>query len=248
MTELEETKNYYIELLLYQYINFPKARQTISVLADVALCDFIAKNVDDAFNLDTSIGVQLDILGEYIGLDRRVSVPVSRNYFTFDDQEFLAANTYGLTDYTDRQVNYGVYFYNYLNATSGESSLNDDDYRFLLKLKLFLNSSKNTYYEITNALKMFFNDKIVMFDNLDMTITYFISNEAYNIFIITTAYLSNLLPKPMGVGIYGIFTVIDPLNVWSWGNYESSTLATDGFSDYESGQSTAEFLDYSMRL
>jgi hypothetical protein len=108
--------------------------------------------------------------------------------------------------------------------------------------------SKNTYYEITDSLKQFFDDKIIMFDNLDMTITYFISNESYTVFIVTTGYLADLLPKPMGVGIKNVFSVIDPLNVWVWGDYETSYLATDGFSDYEGDTSTAEFLDYTMGI
>jgi hypothetical protein len=248
MTDLQTTKEYYAELLLYQYINQPKARATIEAFVDIALVDLLPQTIEQSFNIETAIGAQLDIIGEYIGLSRKLSIPVFRDYFTFDDQESLSDETFGFTDYESLETNASTYFYSYINTVSGESSLNDDDYRVLLKLKLFLNSSQNTYFEITAALKQFFGTKIVMYDQLNMKINYFISDEVTNVLIISIAELAGLLPKPMGVLIDGIYAVPDPINVWAWGDYEASYLSTGGFSDYEIGLSTASFLDYTMRI
>jgi len=60
----------YIKLLIIQYKNKPKARATIDLVASQLFSDDVYFQVNDAFNLDTAIGKQLDTLGKYIKLDR----------------------------------------------------------------------------------------------------------------------------------------------------------------------------------
>ena len=69
---LETQLNYYISLLIMQYRNKPNAEGTLRALVTAALIDGLPSILQNAFNLDTAVGVQLDWLGKYIGLNRRV--------------------------------------------------------------------------------------------------------------------------------------------------------------------------------
>lgn len=60
---------YYSNLLILQYHNKPKAKATIEASVNV-LPDGLIQEVLNGFNLDTAVGEQLDILGEYVGIDR----------------------------------------------------------------------------------------------------------------------------------------------------------------------------------
>jgi hypothetical protein len=73
---------YYANLLILQYLGKPKAYATIEELANMAIMDQLPLLVQDAFDLETAEGVQLDKLGEYAGVSRvgfDFSGPVSLN-------------------------------------------------------------------------------------------------------------------------------------------------------------------------
>lgn len=63
---------YYVNLLIIQYHNLPKARAHIEALVDSSMIYDLAQAVVGAYSIDTAAGSQLDVLGKYIGLDRRV--------------------------------------------------------------------------------------------------------------------------------------------------------------------------------
>jgi hypothetical protein len=65
-----ELKKYYADLLVIQYINKPKARATIESLVGKAIIDLLPIDAVNAYNIETAIGKQLDILGKYIGQSR----------------------------------------------------------------------------------------------------------------------------------------------------------------------------------
>lgn len=60
---------YYSNLLILQYHNKPKAKATIEAVVNL-LPDELIQEVIDGFDIETAVGKQLDILGEYIGVDR----------------------------------------------------------------------------------------------------------------------------------------------------------------------------------
>ena len=39
-----------------------------------------------AFDIDTAVGVQLDVVGEWVGRSRRVATPVTGIYFSWDTE------------------------------------------------------------------------------------------------------------------------------------------------------------------
>lgn len=125
MTDIQTTKEYYVDLLLYQYNNLPKAKKTIELLVDAVLVDLLPKDIEAAFDLETAIGAQLDIIGEYIGLNRVINTTITRDYFTFEDEQNVADDLFGFTDYTDTLLNAEVVFNAYIDASRITSALND---------------------------------------------------------------------------------------------------------------------------
>ncbi|MBJ9021165.1 DUF2612 domain-containing protein, partial [Citrobacter farmeri] len=78
-----------------------------------------------AFDIDTAVGVQLDILGLWIGRSRIVSQPISGVYFSLDID--------GLG--FDQSVWQGPY-----DPDSGYTTLSDETYRIILKAKIAINN------------------------------------------------------------------------------------------------------------
>lgn len=77
---------YYKNLLIIQYHDKAKAKATIEALVTPVLMDQLPGQVQDAFNLDTAIGVQLDVIGKYEGVTRYVFD--FSNAITLNDADF----------------------------------------------------------------------------------------------------------------------------------------------------------------
>jgi len=85
MTDLEIIE-YYADLLILQYIGMPKAYDTVSYLASQAIMDQLPDEVMNAFDITTAIGVQLDVIGQYVGVIRTGYVEGVQ--LTLDDADF----------------------------------------------------------------------------------------------------------------------------------------------------------------
>ena len=95
---------YYLDLLILQYKNKPKAKGHITALVTQALCDLMPQIVERAFDLETASGVQLDILGKYFGIKRRVNTFTGSVTLSDDDYRILlkvkrATNSLGSSFY-----------------------------------------------------------------------------------------------------------------------------------------------------
>jgi hypothetical protein len=62
------------------------------------------------------------------------------------------------------------------------------------------------------------------------------------------AVSQNLLPKPMGVGLSGVFQVPEPLKVFGLQDYVVPNDNTTGLGDYVEGNSDQHFLSYTDAL
>ena len=248
MTDLENTIEYYKDLLLFQYLDKPKARGTIGVLVETALCDLLPTAVNGAFDIETAIGAQLDILGKYIGFSRRIVGEIPRTWF-----EMVEYTTYnpvtiypGFMDYTDLTINADTQFYRYIYLSNSVSDLTDDEYRYMLKLKMSLNSCNNTLYEIQNILFEFFGYDIICYDLKNMFISY--SVLASKSYFVLLAISQGLLPKPMGVGISGVFEVVDQDLLFGFQDYTFNAGNETGFSDYATGFNGYQWIDYLNKI
>jgi len=123
------------------------------------------QNLLTAFDIDNAIGVQLDVLGEWIGRTRIVSQPISGVYFSFD--------TDGLG--WEQGVWQGPY-----DPDAGFTSLSDDTYRIVLKAKIAINSWDGQNDSLPAILDTALDGsglKMQIVDNQDMTISVWVFPE-----------------------------------------------------------------------
>lgn len=248
MSDLTTTTTYYQDLLLYQYQSLSKARATVGSLAESALCDLVVLDIGNAFNIDLAVGEQLDWIGRYVGFSRRVKGELVRDWFVAPDYTtYNPATTYtGMTDYTDTTANSDSVTYRYLFAQGSFSDLTDEEYRYMLKLKVALNNSNNTLSYIQNILYEFFDTDILCFDSRDMFISYLVGPSIG--YFTELAISQDLLPKPMGVENGGVYQVTDPTKVFGMQDYIVDTGNDDGFSDYVGGLNDYQFIDYANKI
>ena len=74
--------DYYANLLIMQYHNKRKAQDTIKS-STKALPDTLIQDIINGYDIDTAVGAQQDLLGEYLGVDR---------YYVEDDNLVALSN------------------------------------------------------------------------------------------------------------------------------------------------------------
>lgn len=184
--------------LIIQYSNKPNAISTITAITEEFELIYNNSNIlDIAYNLDTAVGKQLDIIGKIVGISRNVPFSVPKKYFGFDGH----LNSYPFGSKFNVVASYP--FRSKFEIPYSNGQLNDNDYRFFIKAKIIKNyaTSKNidsNSLSIQNAVDYLFNGKGYVTDNYDMSMTLYIDS-SYDSSKLT--YLENLdlLPRPQGV-------------------------------------------------
>lgn len=123
------------------------------------------KGLITAFDIDSAIGVQLDVLGEWIGRSRVVSQPISGVYFSFDTDDLG----------WDQGVWQGPF-----DPDAGFTSLSDDVYRVVLKVKIAINSWDGQNDSIPGILNIALEGsgiRMAIVDNQDMTISIWVLSD-----------------------------------------------------------------------
>ncbi|MEA5104670.1 DUF2612 domain-containing protein [Pantoea sp. S18] len=118
-----------------------------------------------AFDIDSAVGVQLDVLGEWIGRKRIVSQPISGVYFSFDTDSLG----------WDQGIWQGPY-----DPDAGYTSLSDDTYRIVLKAKIAINNWNGQNDSLPAILEKALAGsglKMQIVDNQDMTISVWVFPE-----------------------------------------------------------------------
>lgn len=82
-----ELKEYYSDLLILQYHGKEKAIATVRAQVDKIIMNQLPVEIQDAFDLDTAIGAQLDTLGIYVGVTR-TGAGFQGQVITLDDDDF----------------------------------------------------------------------------------------------------------------------------------------------------------------
>lgn len=224
---------YYINLLIIQYNNQPKARATISANTTQLLANGIFWDVIDGYYVDTAIGRQLDVIGKYVGVDRFYnSDDINSVAFGYSDQyENEPANVTGYADTSDFLSKDGT-FLSIFDLIGNGYQLSDDDFRVLIKLKILLNHSNFSDKKIDDDLEASFAGVLYAVDNYNMSMDYF--TDANLSLIVTVALAKGLLPAPMGVRINHL---IEENVYFGFSNYRE--LEGEGIEGYAS---TADFL------
>lgn len=228
---LQELVDYYVNLLIIQYNNKPKAREHIALLIQEVIASGIVFEVRDGYDLETAVGAQLDVIGLYVGVTRSYNgINFGDGVFAFveyDESEPYSANKKGFATYSD--VNKAGETFNYDKSLGDEFQLDDESYRTLIKLKIIQNNINHSHESIDNSIFQFFGTDVVADSPNNMTMFYFIPKSAST--IIEVAVQKGLLPKPMGVGLDYIIKTDEPL--FGMATYNSSnTVKSTGFATY----------------
>lgn len=169
---------------------FPKYYATVNAVTEAfSRQQDSIRGIVPAFDLDGAVGVQLDIVGLWVGRGRRIRAPAVNHYFSFDDPElgFDLGSWKGRYDTGDAYID-----------------LDDDTYRTVLRAKIGANNWDGTVETLPAILSAIYPDggiAISFTDNLDMSMTITASGAAIPVItkeIIRQGYLSI---KPMGITV-----------------------------------------------
>ena len=148
----------YLGLLSAYHRPRPRFGATVAAVcgAAAAVRDLYA-GMPDTFDLDLAVGAQLDTVGRWIGLGRRVATPISGVYFALDIE--------GLG--MDQGVWQGPF-----DPDNGLTVLADDTYRLLLRAKIGANHWDGTLETSAAILNQIFQGgtHVLIEDNGDMSV------------------------------------------------------------------------------
>lgn len=239
MTTLQELKDYYSNLLIIQYNDKPKAKATVELFVAAILGidsnsgNQLIEAIRDGFDIDTAVGVQLDVAGKIVGVDRLFKGQVFDNapFFSFTGYAIAPlTNQEGFSIFSDFDAANGSTL-TYLGLVSTDNKLNDSDFRIIIKLKTLVNNIDYSEKSIDEGLYALFGNDITMSTLEDMTMTYFVPS-AFSA-LVSVILEKQLLPKPMGVAIDYVISQDKPFsgfatyyltpgdNVEGWATYST---------------------------
>ena len=150
----------YLNRVPSQHRNKPKFRATLEAsLSPFVQFGNLMESVPSLYDVDTAIGSQLDVVGEWVGVTRVIKSAIEGVYFALDDTADVGF---------DSGIWRGAY-----DPISGIVSLDDDTYRTLIKLKILANMWDGTAEKAYSSWQSVFNGEqgIVIEDHQDMSIT-----------------------------------------------------------------------------
>ncbi|GHV42019.1 hypothetical protein FACS1894187_24060 [Synergistales bacterium] len=169
------------------------------------------------YNVNTAVGVELDRIGEWVGVSREVYPPLGGVYFTWDGAK---SNGWGMGIWRGED-----------DPPTGLSWLPDYAYRMLIKAKIAANRWDGTIESAYRAWSMAFDgeNRIVIIDNQDMSMDIILITEEDDTILRAILRDEKLPLRPTGVkvnydllvaGQYAAFMwdVIggEPLSAGSW--------------------------------
>lgn len=230
MADVTDIIEYYSNLLIIQYNQKPKAKATIEAFVNELLASGILFDIRDAFNIETAVGVQLDILGKYVDLDRFYQGQTLEGYFSFIEYDEVVsppADRIGFTDYTDYETKDGDWLI-YSDVLSEDLELNDEDFRFLIKLRIIQNHSNHSHKSIDDNIFAFFGSDVRADSAGNMLMYYFVPRNKSA--IISVALQKEILPKPMGVGLR--YAIEGDEDFFGFATYSETPPLNVGFANY----------------
>lgn len=193
----------YLALITSAFREKPKFAGTVQINVDVPVrVQNLLTSMLAIFDLDTAVGSQLDIIGQWAGISRDVSIPITGVYFSWDDVQ---------TDGWD----FGIWQPNLAPTTV--TTLPDDSYRTLIKAKIAANAWDGTTdgaYAIWDTL--FTQFTILIQDHQDMSYDLIIVGgivDSLTAALITGGYIPL---KPEGVRVNEYLIPVDSGPAFAW--------------------------------
>ena len=198
----QQLKDYFCNLLIAEYRTSEKNRQMIALLFDLVFCgETLLKIKDECLNVEKSVGKQLDIIGEWVGVDRNYdnSVIWDRSYFSFIDWQNMPNPLYqgGLSNYKNFEYldGFTMTWKHLQDLKKASYQLGDNYFRQLIKLKIIKNSIKFTKKNIDDAIYTWSGGQVYTTWNT-MQITY--NHNLQSSMLIGLAKVKKCLPCPLG--------------------------------------------------
>lgn len=230
MSLVDETTN----LLIKQYWEKPKAKAEIELKALTwERVRLFLSALDPAFDLDNAVGAQLDVLGRIVGIGRSVPAVIAKIYFGFETNPASK----GFADKFDAMRESGPLFDKFSSAFT-DLQLGDSDYRFFIRIKAALNRASayiasDDYISIQDVVLAAFDGRAYVIDNLDMTLTLYVS-PVVSLDRLRLIQALNLLPKPQGVR-YKVIIQAEPEATFGFRNNPSARGFSDRFDPSRQG-------------
>lgn len=201
----------YLNLITSAFQNKPKFTAVVSLVTalPVQIQSQLAL-LTTAYDIDTASGVQLDQIGQWVGISRNISIPISGVYFTFDGSDYTVGWDYGTWQPASKPTQV--------------TSLPDDAYRTLIRTKIAANHWDGTTpgaYLIWDQI--FTNTTILIQDNQDMTYDLAVVGgiiDSLTLALLTGGYIPL---KPEGIKIAAYYVSVDSNPVFGW-DVDSATL------------------------
>lgn len=191
MAAIDDIREYYADLLILQYRNKLKARETVKTGVDIYLGDGVVLQLENLLDIDTAVGAQLDIIGKILDCPRNIAgINTQTKFFQFHvDENSLGFSTVG-------NPQNGVFKSRY-NSNLAIYTLLDEEYRTLLKFKAFVNTWRGDMASMDKALFNIFGTNINLISG-NLAVTYEINNMTIPI---EAAQRLGYLKAPIGVAV-----------------------------------------------
>lgn len=228
--DIQSIIDYYANLLIIQYHDRPKAKATIELIVRELISDGILLDIRDAYSVETAVGVQLDVIGKYVGLNRFYkgqNLSGFLSFINYDEVDAPPVLRVGFSDYTDFDTKVGR-FLTYFDVLSSDLVLNDDDFRFLIKMRIIQNHSDHSHKSIDDSIFAFFGDEVRADSEGNMVMYYFVPFTLSE--LIKVAIQKEVLPRPMGVRLNYIIPEQYPF--FGFATYDNTPVFNTGFSNY----------------
>lgn len=192
--------NYFESSLFYQYLGSESWSIDFRKYINPAYTDssngieYIYQSILNGFKIDDALGIQLDIIGRFVGLTRPTLSDIGVvGYFGYDGSPNAP---FDFGEFADGRT------------STVDSLVNDDKYRFFIKLKIGKNIWDGTRLSLKNILSMSLDVDQIEIEttgNAEFTITFSggtITQEDVNALL-----LLDLIPTPQGVFLDSVTVV-----------------------------------------
>ncbi len=124
-------------------------------------------------------------------------------------------------------------------TSTGSGQLDDSEFLTLIQMAIAKNNCDGTLLGIDTLLFTFFGNSIIVFDNANMTLSYFINSNLATETLLRDFIRLDLLPRPMGVNLAAIVYAVGLDNYFAFSSYYLPwPTGVSGFDSYYSGIST----------
>lgn len=188
----------YTALITSEHSDMPRFMATVSALVQPLVDQMnVLQGMPSRFDLDVAVGDQLDTIGVWVGVSRKIRTPLTGVYFSFD----IAGLGF------DQGTWKGPF-----DPDTGLTVLDDDTYRLVIRAKIGANHWDGTLEQSAAILNSVFDADTHVFieDHQDMSMTIGIAGKVPPATFLALLSGGYIPLKPEGVRVnYTVVTTVD---------------------------------------